>query len=395
MSRRGRTGKFWVDVELVGLNIARFLEKLAGSCVTIKKLTWVNPRCVKFRLSQADYKLMLAEESSKNYTIRVVEERGVSSLIQAFMRVGGMAFGAIFAFVLFFSCVQCVWSVEVAKDEKHSCTNGERCIFAESNLIELKAYIDALGVSQGARTSSVLSNRSQVERAITSKFDGVASCSIEVVGTRAIVHVFEAVLESAGTQNVFDLVAPQNGIVKKVVVSAGEPRVKAGDMVQKGQVLVKGTSGKKAMASVHMVLIFEKSKVYSEDSLEVVETGEVVEFSHLDVCGVSWGAKNVEMQEYENDSYKKEVTTLNICPNLFVPINKVMIKYKKLKSQLTTTKFSREIEDRIVDKLTSELESAAKLSHTENYKVTSHTSEISSGVFEIDCYLEITRIIKQ
>ena len=185
-----------------------------------------------------------------------------------------------------------------------------------------------------------------------------------------------------------DLIAPENGIVKKMTVSQGEAKVKAGDTVKKGQVLVQGVNGKKAIAKVDIVLYYHASDVIWENRIEMVPTGEEEVYSYLDVFGLKIGNNKPANYAY----YEYEVNETQISLNLFAPIKKVVVKYKKLEQKQVKVNFDEEVN--VVERqLTKELAKRAGLSENDMTKTITILTNLGGGCHELNCYLEIPIIL--
>ncbi len=84
-----------------------------------------------------------------------------------------------------------------------------------------------------------------LEKEIRTHFPMVTWTSLRIDGTKLVVQVKENDLldlkqDNQEVQEGMDLVAPKEGVVISIVTRTGVPKVKAGDVVHKGDVLVEG-----------------------------------------------------------------------------------------------------------------------------------------------------------
>ncbi len=81
----------------------------------------------------------------------------------------------------------------------------------------------------------------ELGKSLTNQISGLAWAGLEMRGTRIIVRVVEKVLPNPkASQSPADVVAKREGLVTEVLVLEGEAKVKAGEVVQPGQVLIAG-----------------------------------------------------------------------------------------------------------------------------------------------------------
>ena len=107
---------------------------------------------------------------------------------------------------------------------------------------QLAHYLESLGVHCGIRSRSV--SCEELEEALRSQFEELTWVSARISGTRLYVQVKEnEVLLHAkvSDESPCDLVASGDGRITSIVVRSGIPKVKKGDEVKKGQLLVSGT----------------------------------------------------------------------------------------------------------------------------------------------------------
>ncbi|MBQ9790177.1 MAG: sporulation protein YqfD [Clostridia bacterium] len=387
----GSIAKFNVKLRVVGLNFMRELSKAQQIGIVVTKLKKRGVRVHEFFVSESGHAKILEHGLFANFQVEIIERHGQRELFLKLFSWVGIIFGAMFGFVLFFCGTRYVSTVEILIPKDHVCKNGSRCIFESSNFDEFEAYLETLGVHVGGEISHV--DKQSAERAILAKFEGISSCSIRSVGTKLEVEVHEGVLKSDHTAETMDLIAPENGIVSELVVSSGKAMVKAGDTVKKGQVLVAGENGKRAMGSAVMRLFKHKSYIHSEISIELARTGKEKSFVQFELLG-----KNLSAEISDSDCgfvfFEKEESHGFIVPNLFVPMKKIVIKYYETEKKEVITAVE-DVKDSIIAKLSSELEADAGISASEDRKIHTVVTEIADCVFEIDCYLEYMRVVKQ
>lgn len=105
----------------------------------------------------------------------------------------------------------------------------------------LEHYLETLDVSCGIRKKTI--SCEELEAALRNEFEGITWVSARLSGTRLYIHIKEneVMLEiPIKDETPGDLIAAYDGMISSIVVRSGIAMVKAGDMVEKGQVLVSG-----------------------------------------------------------------------------------------------------------------------------------------------------------
>ncbi|MDR0975605.1 MAG: sporulation protein YqfD [Christensenellaceae bacterium] len=134
---------------------------------------------------------------------------------------------------------------------------------------EVFEYIEALGVKKFGRREK-LSNTELI--AIENNFAWVAHATSEVRGHTLIINVYEA--ENNVKPISFDIYSAENAVISHINVFSGTVQVKVGDVVQRGDLLVRGVYLDKlgaevpirAEADIWGIVSFSKSKTFKYDA---------------------------------------------------------------------------------------------------------------------------------
>jgi len=105
----------------------------------------------------------------------------------------------------------------------------------------LLTYLNKNNIEPGILVKEI--NCNDLESEIRSEFTDITWVSAEISGTRLIIHVKENdgdVIKKSSNE-ISDIVATRNGIVTKIITRSGVPKVKVGDAVTEGMILVSGT----------------------------------------------------------------------------------------------------------------------------------------------------------
>ena len=105
----------------------------------------------------------------------------------------------------------------------------------------LLTYLNKNNIEPGILVKEI--NCNDLESEIRSEFTDITWVSAEISGTRLIIHVKENdgdVIKKSSNE-ISDIVSTRNGVVTKIITRSGVPKVKVGDAVTEGMVLVSGT----------------------------------------------------------------------------------------------------------------------------------------------------------
>lgn len=185
-------------------------------------------KIVCFRTSPRDFKRLKPIARKTDVRLRITEKRGFPFwLIQGRRRslwVGGLAS----FFLLIYLSSFYVWDISF---------DGNRR-FTDETLLH---FMNEVPVRCGMRKSQI--SCADLESRIRNAFPEISWVSAELTGTRLTVHVREndGILKvETEPETPCDLTAGSDGTVTKIIVRNGIARVKAGDEVKAGDVLVSG-----------------------------------------------------------------------------------------------------------------------------------------------------------
>ena len=185
-------------------------------------------KTVYFRTSPQDFKRLKPIARKPDVRLRITEKHGFPFWLILGLRrslwVGGLAA----FFLLLYSSSFYVW--DISFDGNHR--------FTDETLLH---FMSAVPVQCGMRKSQI--SCTDLESRIRNAFPEISWVSAELTGTRLTVHVREndGVLKTeTAPETPCELTAGADGTVAKIIVRNGIARVKAGDEVKAGDVLVSG-----------------------------------------------------------------------------------------------------------------------------------------------------------
>lgn len=185
-------------------------------------------KTVCFQTSPKDFKRLKSIARKTNVLLRITEKHGFPFLLILGRRrslwVGGLA--AFFLLICLSSFY--VWDISF---------EGNHC-FTDETLLHFMATVP---VQCGMRKSRI--SCTELEKRIRNAFPEISWVSAELTGTRLTIHlrennrILQARLEP---ESPCELTAGTDGTVTRIIVRNGKARVKVGDTVKAGDVLVSG-----------------------------------------------------------------------------------------------------------------------------------------------------------
>lgn len=211
--------------QLSGLNLERFINTMRKENIDLLLVRRLDRRTLECECRSADLARIASIADEKGWRMQQVRPLGLSALWASLRRRPGLPIGMMAALLLAFSLSQFVWRVEI-----HD---------AGPYRAEVAASLEALGCTPGVLRARIDANR--LERELTYRYPEIAWFHVYVSGVTLVVDTTRGVsMPSLPEKDAADVYAARGGIVSSVRVYAGTAAVKAGEIVQAGQLLIRG-----------------------------------------------------------------------------------------------------------------------------------------------------------
>lgn len=209
-----------------GLNLERFLNTMQKEEIPLLYALRSSLHAMSCLCYSADLPAVCAIAKEKGWRIEEICPQGFSSVWAWLRRRPGVPAGAAIALVLIFLLSGMIWKVEI---------DG-----AGAYQAEIASYLAETGCVAGTARSSI--DVKELERKLTYRYPDIAWFHVYVSGMTLVVNASSGVpMPALPASQPGDVVAQQGGIVESIRVYAGTALVRAGDVVQAGQVLIEGT----------------------------------------------------------------------------------------------------------------------------------------------------------
>jgi len=219
----------YVTVEVSGFSVERFLNLAANKNICLRELTRTDEDKALMRVSIKGFKLLRGCARKTGCRLRIVAKTGLPFLAFRHRRRKLWVLGAVLFVFALYVLTSFVWLVDIDGVERH-------------NEADLRAFLSESGLREGVWKSEV--SPRDIERAMLARFENIAFIHIQLTGTRAEVRLSETIppyAEELPPTDPRDLIAKKDALVLSIFTAQGTPMVKAGDVVQAGDLLVSGT----------------------------------------------------------------------------------------------------------------------------------------------------------
>lgn len=211
------TAKFSVT----GLNQLKLLNSLNKEGITVKKIIRNSPKQMTFSVAHKDRQRTAAILDRQYFTYEVDVKSIKDIFSSAFLRIG-LLVGAILMLVCGVIASTHLWKIEV---------NGNERI---DDLTIIRALAES-GITVGAKKNF---DRKFVEETLL-ELDDVSAVSAQIVGTTLKVEIVESAVLTPPVE-AGDIVSLYDAEVTRIIVTSGNAKVKIGDRVPVGTLLIEG-----------------------------------------------------------------------------------------------------------------------------------------------------------
>ena len=213
----------WVRYCVQGLNIDRQFDKMIKSGITAKNIKRRDKKCIEFSLPVLQAKQGIDFFASECYNVLTIDNAVLCTFLN-FLKNRLVLVLCIVALVIsLFMLEGYVWQIQVSGD------------FDELTVMHA---LEQNGLGVGAKKSSILLD--DAENAICNSLPQAKYAIVSIKGSTLFVEV----LKKETPQQIIDfndfksIYATCDGVVSRIVVVSGTPKVQVGDFVKKGQLLI-------------------------------------------------------------------------------------------------------------------------------------------------------------
>lgn len=278
-----------ITIEIQSLIPEKFVNLMWKNGVHIKNLKKENITTMIMDVNLRDYD-KIEEIAKKTKTkIKIIKRRGFAFFLIKIKRRIALVLGILLFMGILYYLSTFIWNIEISVDHNLS-------------PYEIRQQLSSFGIKPGINKRNV--NVYDIEEKLIKNNENIMWVRARVEGAKLKISAAERqsppnIIAEGSPCN---LVARKDGEVVRVYTKAGTSVVKKGDMIRKGQVLVKGEQGKEgATYQVHAVgdvicrTFYEEVKQVKIDTVKRERTGNKIENIYLNIKG-----KNIYLKKSVN-----------------------------------------------------------------------------------------------
>jgi len=201
----------------------RFINMAFTRGIYLWDLTWKSPDVLMVKVYPQSFKTLRHVARQSRCRIRIHKKQGLPFLAYRLRRRRMLLVGALIFCMILYLLSSLIWTVDVSGTRKISSRH-------------VKELAAAKGLKEG--NFSFQAQRDEVEDYLLRELPGISYAEVKV-GPRSQVKIIEKV-SPPPSQGPSHIVAKKEGVIDTILAFSGQPMVKEGDLVRKGQVLISG-----------------------------------------------------------------------------------------------------------------------------------------------------------
>ena len=311
-----------------------YIERFINICINKKILIWNIKRekgeaKIYLNVGINEFKKLKQIARKTKCKIKISKKRGIPFILNKYRKRKIFGIFLIIIIAIILGTSNYIWNIEIRIGD------NEIIEGIEHDLIEA-------GLSVGKNKNKI--KAAEIIQQIRLKRNDISWMGIELKGTNAIVKIVKA--EEApkiiDENDYTNIVANKSGIITKIIAQNGTAKVKVGDTVGTGTVLIEGSMEGKYTDKRYVHSIGEiEAKVWYSKTQKVYYTNEEKEYTKNEENKYSIKINKFEINLYKTLSNFKIYDTIRtekkvkIFSNLYLPIslikttNKEQINVKK------------------------------------------------------------------
>lgn len=305
-----------------------YIERFINICINNKILIWNIKRekggaKVFLNVGIHDFKKLIQIAKKTKCKIKINKKKGIPFVLNRYRKrkIFAIFLGLVIIAITISS--KYIWNIEIQVEE--------------NKIIEgIIEDIEEAGLTVGKVKSKV--DTSDIIRQIRLQRDDISWIGLELKGTNAIVKIVKAeeAPEIIDENDYTNIVANKSGIITKIIAQNGTAKVKVGDTVEKGKVLIEGTmTGKYTdMRYVHSIGEVEAKVWYSKTEKIYFKKAEK-QYTNNEENKYKLKINKFEINLYktlsnfENYDTIEEEKKIKIFSNFYLPISLTKITNKE------------------------------------------------------------------
>lgn len=300
-----RLKRGFITIEVKVYNPEKFINFLWYKGIRVKNIQRVDISTLIMEIPYSDYKYISSIAKRSEAKVRVVSKEGLAFLLMRIRTRLSLVVGVIMFVTLLYFLSMFIWAIEID-------TNRYIPPF------EIRKQLKTLGIVPGIKKSKL--NVYDLEKKIEDVNGEVMWVRARIEGSTLKIKIEEKVNppKDIVQSNNNDVVAKMDGEIVRIYTTAGTAQVKGGDVVKKGQVLIKGVEGKEgfeystaAEGKVLANTFYERMMELQVSGKTITRTGEKQEEMYFEILGKKIYIKKAIKKFKDYDKIEEKGNLLN------------------------------------------------------------------------------------
>ena len=338
----------YVNIKIEGFYIERFIN----ICKSKNILLW-NMKREKLSILYAniginDFKIIKSIAKTSGCNIKLNKKMGLPFIFNRYKKRKMFFILLLFVLVVLLISSNYIWNIEVI---------GDNTIDKNEIIKELKNKGLSVGMAKNKIDVKSVINDLRMER------KDIAWIGIDIKGTNAIVEIVETEKkpEIVKSDEYCNIISEKSGVITKINVSNGTAKVKVGDIVKKGDILVEGKLEGKytdpiyvhATAEIEIKTWYSIRKNFEYTQVIEQRTGKTETKYSIKINNLQINLYKL-LSKFENYDTINENKKLSLFSNFYLPIE--IVKIENYEKENKTVEYSKdELKKKSINELEEEL----------------------------------------
>ena len=332
--------KGYVVIVVEGYYLERFINICARRQLYLWDIKKMNGYTMRLKISIKGFKRLRPIAYKTKCKVRILTKNGIPFILYRYRKRKTFLVGIFLFIALLWYMTSFIWVIEITGNENISKE-------------EILSNLEMCGLKVGSYKMGV--DIDTIQDNMMLRLNKLAWIGIEVKGTKAYVEIKERRLAPPILERHIpcNIVAAKDGVIKNLVVKSGQPVVKEGDTVTKGQLLVSGVLNSQvegvryvhSMGSVKARTWYEKSKEFKLIKTNRIPTGNEMKRYAITFLGKTINLyinSGIPYENYDKITYNNE---LRLGKDYIIPITVHCEQYKEVAVEEKSISLEQAVEE--------------------------------------------------
>lgn len=338
----------YVNIKIEGFYIERFINICKSKGILLWNMKREKSSILYANIGINDFKILKNIAKTSSCNIKLTKKMGLPFIFNKYKKRKIFFILLIFVLLVLLISSNYIWNIEIIGDNK---------IDKNEIIEELKNNGLSIGIAKSKLDTKRVINDIRMKR------EDIAWIGIDIKGTNAIVEIVESEKKPdiVKTDEYCNIISEKSGIITRINVSNGTAKVKVGDIVKEGDILVEGKLEGKytepiyvhAAADIEIKTWYSIRKNFEYKQVIEQKTGNTETKYSIKINNLQINFYKV-LSKFENYDTISENKKLSLFSNFYLPIE--IIKQENYEKKYEAVQYSKdELKKKSINELEEEL----------------------------------------